>query len=127
MKLLFALILLLALSACSPMPGKFGLLKGFDAPLAEDDPRIIEHPGTLLQTAYACNAASWHNSFQGALGNILSLGMTYGCSWHTWAMVDGRPRLFWADVYYPAGWADTRKHELLHARGYADHPLFRIF
>ena len=121
-----ALLAALALTACSPMPGKFGLLPGFDEPLAEDDPRIIEHPGTLWETVYACNAASWHHSFGGKISNIATLGMTYGCSWHTWAMIDGKPRLFWADVYYPEGWTRARQHELLHARGYADHPLFRF-
>ena len=118
---------LMALVACSPMPGNYGLLPGFDQPLANDDPRIVEHPGTLWQTCKTCNALSWRHSVEGKLGALLTLGMVYGCSWHTWTMVDGRQTLVRADVYYPAGWEDTRKHERMHARGYADHPLARLY
>lgn len=122
------LLLTMFLSACSPMPGKYGLLPGFDAPLAEDDTRIVEHPGTLWETCTACNSLSWRlGGVEGKIGNLLTLGMVYGCSWHTWTMVDGKQTLVLADVYYPVGWEQTRQHELMHARGYADHPLARIY
>ena len=126
MRCALIILVLLVLSACSPLPGKYGLLQGFDEPLAENDPRIIEHPGTLWETVYTCNSKSWNHSFSGKVGNIATLGMTYGCCWHTWTMVNGKQTLVWADVYYPDGWERTRKHEMLHAVGYADHPLFRF-
>ena len=121
-----ALLAALALTACSPMPGKYGLLPGFEAPLAEDDPRIVEHPGTLSGTMGTCNGLFWDHSASGKLGVLVAGGLIFGCSWHLWTVVDGRPNLVQADVYYPEGYETIRAHERLHARGYADHPLFRF-
>ena len=107
--------LLLLLSACSPMPGNFGLIDGVTRVHSLDEMEVVEHPGGLLDTASACNRLYWDRGE--LLGVILSAGCTLGCSLVSGPAVGQIER---CEIWYPAGWEYVREHELKHCQGYAD-------
>lgn len=109
------LALLLLLSACSPMPGNFGLIDGVTRVHDLAEVQVIEHPGGLIETASACNRLHWDRGER--LGVILSAGCTLGCSLVSGPAVGQIER---CEIWYPAGWEWVRQHELQHCRGYAD-------
>ena len=109
------LALLLLLSACSPMPGNFGMIDGVTRVHDLAEVQVIEHPGGLIETASACNRLYWDRGER--LGVILSAGCTLGCSLVSGPDVGQIER---CEIWYPAGWEWVRQHELKHCRGYAD-------
>ena len=108
-------VAMLFLSACSPMPGAFGLINGVERAHDLGEMEVIEHPGTLREVAGACNRLHWDRGQR--LGVILTMGMTLGCS-----LVSGPAvgQIEQCEIWYPDGWEWVRQHELQHCRGYAD-------
>ena len=53
------IIVMLFLSACSPMPGAFGLIDGVERVHDLGEMEVVEHPGGLIETASACNRLHW--------------------------------------------------------------------
>ena len=115
MKLL--LLLTVFLSACAPMPGPWGLQPGIERAHDLSEVEVREHPGTLWETACACNRMYWDNGIGGKLGVIATMGLTGGC-----AVISGtEPGVIrWCDIWFPEGWGHVRAHELKHCQGYAD-------
>ena len=111
------MLLILLLSACSPMPGNFGLQPGIERAHDLSEVSVLEHPGTVWGTMCACNGLYWDNGLGGKLGVISTLGLTMGCS-----VISGtQPGVIrWCEIWYPEGWEQVREHELQHCRGYAD-------
>ena len=105
----------LFLAACSPMPGAFGLIDGVERAHDLGEMEVIEHAGTFLETAKACNRLYWHRGQK--IGVILSLGLTVGCS-----LVSGPAvgQIEQCEIWYPEGWEWVRQHELKHRQGYRD-------
>lgn len=110
-------LIALALTACSPMPGPWGLQPGIERVHDLSEISVREHPGTVLHTAATCNRLHWDDGIAGKLGVVATLGCTLGCS-----VISGtEPGVIrWCDIYYPAGSEYIRKHELKHCQGYAD-------
>ena len=115
MKLL--LLLTFFLSACSPMPGPWGLQPGIERAYGLEEIEVREHPGTLAETMGSCNRMAWRDGAAGKLGVILTMGLTGGCS-----VISGtEPGVIrWCDIWYPDGWEYVRRHELQHCKGYRD-------
>ena len=52
-------IAMLFLTACSPMPGNFGMIDGVTRVHSLGEMEVIEHPGGLIETASVCNRLHW--------------------------------------------------------------------
>ncbi|MDX9833010.1 MAG: hypothetical protein RBU35_22260 [Anaerolineae bacterium] len=109
------MLLILLLSACSPMPGNFGLIDGVTRVHSLDEMEVVEHPGGLIETASACNRLHWGRGER--IGVLLTGGCTLGCS-----LVSGQAvgQIERCEIWYPDGWEYVREHELKHCQGYRD-------
>ena len=102
------------------MPGKYGFINGVECEQSLDDMKIDIKTGNVFWVSAQCNKEEWK---QGAgLSNIFlfpfTLGLRGGCVW-----VGGySPSKI--DFCYGYSTLDNFKHELMHCKGYADHPLF---
>ena len=76
---------------------------------------VVEHPGSLWDTASACNKLYWDRGEY--FGVVLSAGCTFGCSLVSGGEVGKIER---CEIWYPEGWEWVRQHELQHCKGYAD-------
>ena len=97
------------------MPGPWGLIDGVEQVRDLDQVEVIEHQGTVRETAAACNRLYWGRGEYA--GVIFSLGCTLGCSLVSGSQVGLIER---CEIWYPAGWQWVRQHGLQHCRGYRD-------
>ncbi|MBP7517796.1 MAG: hypothetical protein KA768_08170 [Desulfobulbus sp.] len=122
MKLLFALILLLALSACSPMPGKYGFINGVEREHSLEEMTIDIKTGNIFWVSWQCNKEDWRQG--DGLSTILwfpfTLGLRGGCIW-VGGYSPGK-----IDFCHGYSTPYQLEHEKLHCRGYADHLLLRF-
>ena len=101
------------------MPGKYGFINGVEREQLLDDMKIDIKTGNVFWVSAQCNKEEWKQG--DGLSNIFlfpfTLGFRGGCVW-VGGYSPGK-----IDFCYGYSTLDNLEHELMHCKGYADHPL----